>query len=126
MKRPLSPHLSIYRPQLSSVLSIAHRLSGLGLVLASPLFIWALAALAAGETNYRDFITVITEVTVLKLLMSAAIFGFCYHLFNGIRHLLWDLGLGFSLPIAAASGWLVILATLAAGLCLSGGLWGAG
>lgn len=126
MKRPLSPHLSIYRPQISSVLSIAHRLSGLGLVFASPLFLWALAAAAMGAESYQDFLTVVVGATWMKLLVSAAAIGFCYHLFNGIRHLIWDLGLGLAPPIANVSGWAVVVATLAASFLLLGRLWGLG
>ena len=112
-KRPLSPHLQIYRPQLTSVLSIMHRMTGVLLVLGLLLVIYWLYALAEGENSYRLFQTFLMSRPGLLLLfiLNWALF---YHLANGLRHLFWDLGLGLKLLSSYLSGYLVAIASFAA------------
>ena len=112
-KQPLSPHLQIYRPQLTSVLSITHRLTGILLSLGLLLVIYWLYALAGGETSYRTFQTFLISRPGLLILfiLNWALF---YHLANGLRHLLWDLGLGLELLSTYLSGYLVVIASFAA------------
>jgi len=108
--RPLSPHLQVYRPQVTSVLSIFHRFSGLVLSAASLLLVYWLAALAGGEAAYnsaRELLGTWWSIVILFL----ATLAFYYHLANGIRHLYWDSGRGFELPAVYASGWTVVIAT---------------
>lgn len=110
--RPLSPHLQVYRWQLTSVMSILHRASGIALSAGAILLVWWLVAAAAGPQPYagvQDFLG-----SWLGLLMlfgwSVALF---YHLCNGLRHLWWDSGHGLELPSVYAGGWVVVAATAA-------------
>ncbi|MEK9900501.1 MAG: succinate dehydrogenase, cytochrome b556 subunit [Rhodospirillaceae bacterium] len=111
--RPLSPHLQVYRPQLTSVLSILHRITGVGLAVGTLLLVWWLVAAATGPTAFDTVQSFIGSI-VGRLLLLAWSFALYYHLCNGIRHLVWDAGKGFELGTAYASGWLVVIA--AAGL----------
>jgi len=110
--RPLSPHLQIYRPQLTSVLSILHRASGIILALGALLIAGWLAAVAAGPGAYQTAHAALNSWAGQGLLFLWTLCTF-YHLCNGIRHLAWDAGYGFELPAAYASGWAVIAATVA-------------
>jgi succinate dehydrogenase / fumarate reductase cytochrome b subunit len=108
--RPLSPHLQVYRWQLTSVLSILHRATGVALSVGAVLLVWWLVAAAAGPGPYASFANFIGSWLGLLLLFgwSAALF---YHLCNGIRHLWWDTGHGLELSAVYASGRSVIVAT---------------
>jgi succinate dehydrogenase / fumarate reductase, cytochrome b subunit len=108
--RPLSPHLQIYRPQLTSVLSFAHRLTGLILATyAVALVAWLIAA-AAGAQPYSVMQRFIRSGPGQTLLVGGA-FCFFLHLCGGIRHLFWDTGRGFDLRTIYASGWTVVVAS---------------
>lgn len=107
-KRPLSPHLQIYRPQLTSVLSISHRLTGVVLAVSLALLVYWLAALATGDAAYAAALSLLGAWPV-RLLLFVASFAFFYHLANGIRHLFWDSGRGFEIPQVYASGWTVVI-----------------
>lgn len=108
--RPLSPHLQIYKPQLTSVMSITHRLTGIALAIGSIVLVWWLVAAAIGPRAFGTVQAFLgSEIGWLLLLgWSVSLF---YHLANGIRHLLWDAGYGFDLPTVYASGWAVVTAT---------------
>jgi succinate dehydrogenase cytochrome b subunit len=109
--RPLSPHLQVYRPQLTSVLSFAHRLTGVTLsVYALALVAWLIAA-AAGPHPYflmQSFL----HSSCGQTLLLVGMFSFFLHLCGGIRHLFWDAGGGFELHTIYASGWLVVTASI--------------
>lgn len=107
-QRPLSPHLQVYRPQWTSVLSILHRITGVLLSLGTLAMVWALVALAQGEAAWQQF-TAVLSTGFGTLLASAFLLALFYHLLNGIRHLLWDAGRGLDLPTAFASGWAVVV-----------------
>jgi succinate dehydrogenase / fumarate reductase, cytochrome b subunit len=124
-KRPLSPHLQVYRPQITSVLSISHRFSGIVLAAGLLVLVYWLAALAAGDAAYAAALSVLGAWPV-KLVLFLGSFAFFYHLANGIRHLWWDSGRGFEISQVYASGWAVIIAAsaltlLAWGIVLFGG-----
>ena len=104
--RPLSPHLQIYRPQITSALSILHRITGVALALGTVLLVYWLLAAAAGEHRYEVARAVVGHWAGRVLLFGWS-FALVFHLLNGIRHLFWDAGLGFELKIAQASGWAV-------------------
>ncbi len=108
VERPLSPHLQVYRPQITSVLSILHRLTGLALSAGVLVLAYWLVALAGGPVAY-DQAAAILNVVWLKVCYSGWAFCFFYHLANGVRHLVWDLGLGFELKQIRASGWTVLV-----------------
>jgi succinate dehydrogenase / fumarate reductase, cytochrome b subunit len=109
--RPLSPHIQVYRPQMTSLLSIAHRITGVWLGVGSLFIVAWLLALAAGPQPYAAM-QAFFGAWVGRILMVGWSFSVCFHLANGIRHLFWDAGLGFSLRTTYASGWSVIAITI--------------
>lgn len=109
--RPLSPHLQIYKPQLTSILSILHRFTGVALTLGLVLLSTWLYSLFQGEHTYKKFISFLQNKWILWLLIPIS-FSFFYHAFNGIRHLLWDIGIGLDLRSTYISGWIVVSSTL--------------
>jgi succinate dehydrogenase cytochrome b subunit len=111
-QRPLSPHLQVYRWQLTSVLSILHRASGVWLSLGAILLVWWLLAAASGPAAYRIVEAFVRSPPGLLLLFSwtASLF---YHLCNGVRHLAWDCGWGFELKSTYKSGWAVVAVSVA-------------
>ncbi|HEY8127539.1 MAG TPA: succinate dehydrogenase, cytochrome b556 subunit [Hyphomicrobium sp.] len=119
--RPLSPHIQIYRPQLTSVLSITHRLTGVALSAGSLLIVAWLIAGATGPTAYHDILSFMRSWIGLLLLFGWT-FSVFFHLCNGLRHLVWDAGRGFELRTIYASGWAVITVSV----ILTIGLWTAG
>jgi succinate dehydrogenase / fumarate reductase cytochrome b subunit len=106
MQRPLSPHLQIYSPQLTSVLSILHRLTGLGFTVGLILTCAWLFALSVGPVEYNNFCGWLSQpfVKTIIYLILASIY---YHMLNGIRYLVWSLGKGFELSSVYYSGWIV-------------------
>lgn len=120
-ERPLSPHLQIYRPQITSVLSIAHRATGVALGAGLLMLVWWLIAGASGPGPYdafQDF----SGSAIGRLLLFGWSFALFYHLCNGIRHLFWDAGRGFELRTVHASGRLVALAAVI--LTVIAWIWG--
>lgn len=125
--RPLSPHLQIYRPQLTSVLSILHRITGVALAVGTILLVYWLIAAASGPEAFVAANGIIGSWIGLILLFGWT-FALFFHLANGIRHLFWDAGLGFELKTVYASGWTVVVVASAltliafiAGFALMGG-----
>lgn len=110
--RPLSPHLQIYRWQITSVLSILHRFTGLALSLGTLLLVWWLAALASGPDAFATAQAFVGS-WLGRLLLLGWSFSLFFHLANGIRHLFWDAGYGFEIKTTTASGWAVVVASVA-------------
>jgi succinate dehydrogenase / fumarate reductase cytochrome b subunit len=108
--RPLSPHIQIYRPQLTSVLSIINRITGVALSLCAIILVAWLVAASNGPQSYSIFEGAITSWTGQFLLFGCT-FAFFMHLCGGIRHLVWDTGYGFELRFIYASGWAVVIAS---------------
>ena len=110
--RPLSPHLQIYRPQLTSVLSITHRITGIVLGLGTLVLVYWVYALAAGPQAYAS-----AQALLSSWFGRVVLFGFTfalfYHLCNGIRHLFWDAGYGYELDAVYASGKAVVAMSVA-------------
>ena len=105
--RPLSPHIQIYRPQLTSVLSISHRISGIVLSVGLiAVVLWAMA-LAAGPEQYARFLDIASHPIAMVILASWT-FALFFHLLNGIRHLFWDAGWLLDIKSAYASGYTVV------------------
>ncbi|MBA1147895.1 succinate dehydrogenase, cytochrome b556 subunit [Ectothiorhodospiraceae bacterium WFHF3C12] len=108
--RPRSPHVQIYRPQLTSVLSFTHRLSGIALSVGGViLVVWLLLA-AAGGSAFGGLNAALGS-WFGRLLLFLWTFALFFHLCNGIRHLFWDAVLGFELANIYRSGWLVVVAS---------------
>lgn len=109
--RPLSPNIQIYRPQLTSVLSILNRVTGVLLsVCAVVLVVWLIAA-ASGPQTYRIVQSAIAS-SIGQIVLFAATFAFFLHLCGGIRHLIWDTVHGFELRSIYISGWLVVASSV--------------
>jgi len=109
--RPLSPHLQVYKPQLTSMLSILHRLTGVALAIGTLMLVWWLIAAATGPEAYDAAQSFIGSI-IGRLLLLGWTFALFYHLANGIRHLAWDTGRGFELATAYTTGWLVVIAAI--------------
>ena len=112
MERPLSPFMfpTWYRFQITSALSILHRLSGIALTVGSILLAWWLIAVAAGGQLFAATHTFIASSVGLLLLFLWSV-AFFYHLCSGIRHLALDAGYGFELQTAHLTGYAVLAAT---------------
>ena len=111
--RPLSPHLQIYRWQLTMTLSILHRATGIALSLgALYLATWVIYA-AASPQAYGLFQSFNMSI-VGRIVLGGWLFCAFYHLANGIRHLFWDAGYGFEIKDAYRSGWIVVAVSLIA------------
>ena len=116
--RPLSPHLQVYRPQLTSILSITHRATGIALSFGIILLIAWILATAAGENYFNTMNSIITS-WVGKLVLVGFTWALFYHLCNGVRHLFWDAGYGFELSTVYKSGY----ATVGASVLLTAAAW---
>jgi succinate dehydrogenase / fumarate reductase cytochrome b subunit len=103
--------LQIYRPQLTSILSITHRGTGIFLSAGVVVLAYWLVSIAGGEARYASAQQCLTSWP-MTLLLGAWSFSFYFHLCNGIRHLFWDIGVGFDLKTVYASGYTVIGASL--------------
>lgn len=109
--RPLSPHLGIYRWQITNTMSILHRMTGVGLSAGLVLFCaWLVAA--AWCPSVFALIQDALASTIGNLFLFGWTAAFFYHLGNGMRHLNWDMGKGFALPEMRASGRLIVMFTL--------------
>lgn len=106
--RPLSPHLTIYRPQLTSITSIFARITGVALLGAAFLVVWWFLGAAAGP-EYFAFVNGLMTSIVGDIVMFAALWAVCYHFLSGLRHLYWDTGRGFDIAFAEKMAWGVII-----------------
>lgn len=106
--RPLSPHLTIYRPQLTSVTSILTRITGNALLISALLIVWWFLAAATSEAAFATANGVLTS-WFGDLVMLLSVWGLWYHSLAGIRHLIWDNGYGLDLTTAYNLGYMVII-----------------
>ena len=106
--RPLSPHLQIYRWYLTMALSIAHRASGVALSVGLLFLTWWLLALAGGAESFAR-VEWWKDSVLGFLFLFGMTFALAYHLGNGVRHLVWDLGYGFEPEVAQKSGIAVLV-----------------
>jgi len=123
-QRPLSPFMigPYYKPQLTSLMSIAHRASGVFLSLVgAPLLLWFIIAVGNGPEAYRDLVGFF-EGWAGRVLLAASLLGLFYHLFNGIRHLVWDTGRALEIGSAYRAGFGVLIATVLATAFMLGAL----
>lgn len=108
---PISPHLQIYKPQITSLLSITHRITGFGLNLALILLSLWIISFGLGSDVYANFVTIF-ETIFVKIVVYFIVLGISYHALNGIRHILWDFGFMISNKAALVSGLVIILASV--------------
>lgn len=109
--RPLSPHLQIYKWQLTSIMSIGHRASGIALSLGSFLIVIWLVTLATGPEYFSHVNKVISHWFGQLVLFGFSVVLF-YHMLNGVRHLSWDLGYGFDLTTVYKTGYSVLITAI--------------
>ena len=109
--RPISPHLTIYRPQLNSVLSIMHRITGIVLFFGLLLLVFWFFSMALGQARFDLFSALINSV-IGRLILLGSLCALWYHFFSGIRHLFWDAGIGFGLEWVRRSSYAVLIATI--------------
>jgi len=110
-ERPLSPHLQVYRWQITMTMSILHRATGVGLVAGAFFLAWWLMAAAIGGEQYAAAAACLSS-PFGKFLLFGFSLALVYHLLNGLRHLLWDIGWGFDIPDVYRSGWTVAVLTV--------------
>ena len=118
--RPLSPFMlgTLYRLQITSVMSLMHRVTGIVASIGAFGIAWWLLAVAQGGEAYASASAVLASPLGM-LVLAATTFSLVYHLLNGIRHLLWDSGWGYEIPKVYASGY----AVFAVGFVLTGLIW---
>lgn len=102
--RPLSPHLTIYRPQLNSITSILTRITGNALIVAVFLIVWWMIA-AATSLEYFNMVNAVVTHWLADLVMAASVWALWYHLLSGVRHLVWDSGHLLETKWTSALGW---------------------
>lgn len=112
IQRPLSPHLQVYKPQITSMLSIAHRITGVAISVGTLLMVWWFVAAASSDSAYAHASGFIRSPFGLLLLFGWTA-SLWYHFCNGIRHLAWDAGFGFELPMMRNTGMAVLAGTAA-------------
>ena len=110
-ERPLSPHLLIYRPQITSVLSITHRFAGVALSFGALVLTYWLTSAAYGPVAFARAQAALGS-WFGRLVLFGLTFSLFFHLCNGVRHLAWDVGWGFEMNQLRATGWLVVAASL--------------
>ena len=110
--RPLSPHLQVYKLPLTALMSISHRATGIALSAGTLYLVWQLLAAASGPDAYEIFQRFAGSWLGILVLFGWSVALF-YHLMNGIRHLVWDAGFGFSLDATHKANRLVLAATVA-------------
>ena len=121
VQRPLSPHLQIYRPMLTMMMSIVHRITGIALYAGTLLLAWYLIALAMGPDAFETAAWFLNSI-IGQIILLGFTWALFHHLLGGIRHFLWDAGYGMDHP---EREWLA-QGTLAGGLVLTALVWAAG
>ncbi|KAF3396182.1 Succinate dehydrogenase cytochrome B subunit [Penicillium rolfsii] len=123
LNRPVSPHLSIYRPQIGWIGSSLHRITGVAL--SGSLYLWATAYLASPALGWHlESASMVAAMGALPLaakvfLKATLALPFTYHSFNGLRHLMWDLGRGLTNNVIIKSGWTVVGLSITSALALA-------
>jgi succinate dehydrogenase / fumarate reductase cytochrome b subunit len=120
-QRPLSPHLTIYRPPITMTMSIVHRITGGALYFGTLLVVWWLVAAASSE-SYFDYVSWVFGSWIGRLVLLGYTWALMHHMLGGIRHLVWDTGAALEKHTASRLAW----ATLAASLLLTLLIWIAG
>ncbi|XP_076066075.1 succinate dehydrogenase cytochrome b560 subunit, mitochondrial-like [Oratosquilla oratoria] len=120
LKRPISPHMTIYKPQITSILSLSHRASGI--MLSGVISGFGIGMLAL-PGSYPYYLEMVQNMQFGSVLIFAAKFSlalpFMYHICNGIRHLVWDLGYGFTLRTLYKTGYLVVITSIILSIIVS-------
>lgn len=120
--RPLSPHLTIYRWQVTMLASITHRITGAGLGLGALVLAWWLVSISNGPEGYENFMSY-AETPLGLLILFGFTWALSFHFLNGIRHLAWDLGYGFDKHVATQTGSLVYVLSVVLALGVFAFAW---
>ena len=115
---PLSPHLQIYKPQITSLLSISHRISGVALNFMLVILVLGLLCITLGESYFELLISLINSFPI-KIMIFLAILGFSYHFLNGIRHIIWDFGFLLGNRSSAIFGYFIIATSFISSIFIS-------
>ena len=115
---PLSPHLQIYKPQITSLLSISHRISGVALNFSLVITVFGLLCVTLGESYFLLFISLISSFPV-KIIIFLTILGFLYHFLNGVRHIIWDFGFLLGNKSSAIFGYIIIAISFFSSILIS-------
>ena len=110
-ERPLSPHITIYRPQLVSITSILTRITGNGLIVAAVLIVWWLLAAASGPEYFATADAVLTS-WFGDIVLTLSLWAIWFHYLAGLRHLYYDAGKGLDVPTAEKLGWVLIVGSV--------------
>jgi succinate dehydrogenase / fumarate reductase cytochrome b subunit len=110
--RPLSPHLTIYRPQLNSITSILVRITGNAMIVAAFLLVWWLIAAASGAAYFGMVDGIVTSF-LGDIVMALSVLGLWYHALGGVRHLIWDTGRGLDMETSDRMGWGMLIGSVA-------------
>ena len=111
VERPLSPHLQIYRPQMTSISSILTRITGNALIVAAVLIVWWLLAAATSDSYFATADAVMTS-WFGDLVMVLSLWAVWYHYLAGLRHLYFDAGKGLEIETAERLGWVCIIGSV--------------
>jgi succinate dehydrogenase / fumarate reductase cytochrome b subunit len=112
INRPISPHITIYKPQISTVLSILHRISGAFLFIGLLLVLWWLVCITYISYDLREYFWDFFGTTLGKAILMLWSYTLFLHFCTGIRHLFWDFGKGFSLKSLHISGWIAFVSSV--------------
>ncbi len=110
--RPLSPHLTIYKPQLNSITSILVRITGNAMLISAILVVWWLMAAASGPDYFASVDGWVTSWPG-DLVMALSVLGLWYHALGGLRHLVWDTGHGLDMDTSDKMGWGMLIGSVA-------------
>ena len=110
-ERPLSPHLQIYKPMLTMMMSIFHRVTGAALYFGTVLLAWWLIAAATGP-DYFEFVNKLFGSFIGRLVLFGYSWALFHHMLGGMRHLVWDTGRGFDLPTVEFMAWATLIGSM--------------
>ena len=120
--RPLSPHLTIWRWQVTMLSSIMHRATGMALSAGAIVLAWWLVSISNGPEGYDSFM-VYAAMPLGVIVLFGFTWSFAFHFFNGIRHLAWDLGYGFDKHFATKTGFLVFALSFLVAIAVFAFVW---
>ena len=109
--RPLSPHLSVYKPTITMTMSIVHRITGAALYFGTLLVAWWLIATAIGA-DYFDFVSWPFGTILGRLVLFGYTWALIHHMMGGIRHLIWDTGAGMEKHTASRIAWITVICSV--------------
>ena len=109
--RPLSPHLTIWRWQVTMLSSIMHRATGMALSAGAIVLAWWLVSISNGPEGYDSFM-VYAAMPLGVIVLFGFTWSFAFHFFNGIRHLAWDLGYGFEKHLAERNSTMILVGSV--------------